>query len=58
MFQVLYATEGENRRPEEIGHDMSAQVGNKGLHSLTGKTYIHVLTCHYFADFDCLSVIF
>uniref|UniRef100_K1QTL3 non-specific serine/threonine protein kinase n=1 Tax=Magallana gigas TaxID=29159 RepID=K1QTL3_MAGGI len=22
---VLYATEGENRRPEEIGHDMSAQ---------------------------------
>lgn len=43
MFQVLYATEGENRRPEEIGHDMSAQVGNKGEHSLTGKTYIHVL---------------
>lgn len=25
IFQVLYATEGENRRPEEIGHDMSAQ---------------------------------
>lgn len=29
IFQVLYATEGENRRPEEIGHDMSAQVGKE-----------------------------
>ncbi|XP_048758911.2 rho-associated protein kinase 1-like [Ostrea edulis] len=25
IFQVLYATEGENRRPEEAGHDAQAQ---------------------------------
>lgn len=29
ICQVLYDTEGENRRPEEIGHDMSAQVGKE-----------------------------
>lgn len=58
MFQVLYVTEGENRRLEEIGYDMLVQVGNKGLYSLIGKIYIYVLICYYFVDFDCLLVLF